>query len=416
MKTNSALETTGQDWANHLSHEVSGNGTMCLAALLSGKPDAAVLRQATADLIALQPVLGCRFDETQDPPVWVSADGTGWFTQAEARDLREELEAFAEKAPAHGGQIEVRLISTAGLEMLCLRLNHAATDGGGARGCLALLSRCYNLRYAGGKVTEHIPLDRSDGQVFARCGLPDFRMALRRETPTPSSIATVPYAGMDGCKAQYRWTSLPLSAVKCPGGTVNDRLLAAYALALSSTCIAEGPVVIHMTVDLRRYLDEASAPIASNLSGMEAVSVAFSPQASFANVLAEVHRQTVLLKSNHAGLSSAAMMSYLRTMPYGKARGVLVDAGRKSRLSGTAAPILSNLGQIFSDTMRFGDSVVTDILPLLPALHAPAFMLGAGGYGDMLTLSAGFFAEERAADGVEQLLLSIRDILQNEPM
>lgn len=138
-------------------------------------------------------------------------------------------------------------------------------------------------------------------------------------------------------------------------------------------------------------------------------------QHTFADVLAEVHRQTALLKSNHAGLSSAAMMSYLRTMPYGKAREVLMDAGRKSRLWGTAVPILSNLGQISKGMMRFGDAAVTDILALLPTLHAPAFMLGADGYGNLLTLSAGFYAEERPADGVERFLLSIGDILQNEP-
>lgn len=416
MITENVLETTGQDWANHLSHEVSGNGTMYLIALLSGKPDAAILRLAAADLIALQPVLGCRFDDMQDPPVWVPADGADWFEQLEARDLREGLDAFAQNVPAQGRQMKVRLISAPGQAALCLQLDHAATDGGGAKGCLAFLSRCYNLRCAGERVTEHLPLDRSDGRVFARCGMPDFRMALRRETPAPGPIATVPYAGMDGRTVQYRWTTLPLSAAKCPGGTVNDHLLAAFALALSHTCTGLDSVGMHMTVDLRRYLDEASTPIAANLSGMEAVSVAVSPQATFANALAEVHRQVVLLMSNHAGLSSAAMMSFLRTMPYRKAREILLDAGKKSRLSGTAAPILSNLGQIFPGTMRFGDSAVTDILPLLPALHAPAFMLGAAGYGEGLILSAGFYAEERTADEVEQLLLNTREILLNAPV
>jgi hypothetical protein len=37
-------------------------------------------------------------------------------------------------------------------------------------------------------------------------------------------------------------------------------------------------------------------------------------------------------------------------------------------------------------------------------------MLGAGSYGDTLTLSAGFYAEEREAAEVERLLLKIREI------
>lgn len=126
--------------------------------------------------------------------------------------------------------------------------------------------------------------------------------------------------------------------------------------------------------------------------------------------LSGVHRQTAHLKSNHPGLSSAAMMAYLRTMPYAKAREALIAAGAKSRLSGMAAPILSNLG-VFQGEMRFGDAVVTDILPLLPAMHAPAFMLGASSYAGVLTLSAGFYAEEREASEVERLLADIREKL-----
>ena len=104
------------------------------------------------------------------------------------------------------------------------------------------------------------------------------------------------------------------------------------------------------------------------------------------------------------------MMAYLRTMPYAKAREALIAAGAKSRLSGMAAPILSNLGG-FEGEMRFGNAVVTDILPLLPAIHAPAFMLGATSYADGLTLSAGFYAEEREASEVERLLADIREKL-----
>jgi NRPS condensation-like uncharacterized protein len=105
------------------------------------------------------------------------------------------------------------------------------------------------------------------------------------------------------------------------------------------------------------------------------------------------------------------MMAYLRTMPYNKVREALIASGGKSRASGTAAPILSNLGPVFQGAMRFGDAVVTDILPLLPLLHAPAFMLGAGSYQNALTLSAGFYAEERDAGDVERLLMAIRDRL-----
>lgn len=91
MKNNSILETTGQDWANHLSHEISGNGRLFLIALLPGGLDMEALRQAAADLTQLQPVLGCRFDDSQDPPRWVPQEDAVQVAEMAADHLREGL-------------------------------------------------------------------------------------------------------------------------------------------------------------------------------------------------------------------------------------------------------------------------------------------------------------------------------------
>lgn len=127
------IETTGQDWANYLSHEVSGNGMLYLIALLSGKPDAATLSQATADLIALQPVLGCRFDETREPPVWVPVTDEGGIQEIHADTLRQGLDTIVQNTSAQGRQLEVTLLTTPDQTAICLRFDHAATDGSGAK-------------------------------------------------------------------------------------------------------------------------------------------------------------------------------------------------------------------------------------------------------------------------------------------
>lgn len=411
MNCKNTLPTTGQDWANHLSHEVSGSGTICFAVALSKKPDIRILHEAAADVITLQPVLGCIFDLSQDPPVWAFACDADWFTQAEVNDLEKGQNAFLQDAMAHGRQMEIRLLSCKEQHVLCVKFDHAATDGGGAKACLALLSDCYNRRCEGEKAPVPSSPDRSDAQVFARCGIADFRMALKREAPPAGPMLTVPFHGTDGQTVLHRFVSLPLHAIRREGITVNDRLLAAYALTLHEKSGNGSPAVIHMTVDLRRYLEEKAVPAACNLSGMESVTAALCPGQTFANTLLDIQAQTARLKSNRPGLGSAAMMAYLRTMPYLKVREMLLDAARKTRQSGIAAPILSNLGFISSEPMRFGDALVTSIVPLLPALHAPAFMLGAFSFGDTLTLSAGFYGEERDAENVEKLLQAIRDRL-----
>lgn len=411
MDVRRELATTGQDWANHLSHEVSGNGMIYLVAMLSRTPNATLLRQAVDDVIDLQLVLGCRFDETAELPVWTPVRGDDCLRVIQADDLRQGLEIVTQDTPAHGRAMQAALICASDQTAICLGFDHAATDGSGAVKCLALLLRCYHARFVGSKHVERLCLDRSEQQLYARCGLSDYRMALKRAIPAPEPIATVPYTGMGGQAIRYLWKSLPLSAAQKSGGTVNDSLLAAYALALSKVCEEKRCVSLHMTVDLRRYLEPAETPLAANLSGMEAIHLEIAPQATFSDILAEVTKQTALLKARHMGLSSAALMTHLRTLPYEKTKEALMDAGKKSRTSGTAAPILSNLGRAFSGSIDIGDAAVTNILALLPALHAPALMLGAIGYADTLTLSAGIYGEERNIQDVERLLRGIYDIL-----
>ncbi len=414
MNADMTLETTGQDWANHISHETSGNGASCLAALLSGKPDEDALRLAIDDLIDMQPVLGCRFDDARPSPVWTPARGAAFFETLDADDLCGGLNAFMRGDPVRDAAMKAALVATPGETALCLALDHAAVDGGGAKRCLSLLIDCYNARLSGRRPDARVCADRSDAPVFARCGLSDPRAAIRREAPASGAPATVPFIGTDGRQTEYRWLSLPLSAVRRPGGTVNDRLIAALAMALSARRTGRERTEIHLTVDLRRYLDDASAPAAANLSGMESVVAEVLPESSYERVVEEVRAQTSVIKSGRPGISGAAMMTYMRTMPYAKARVYLTGAGEKSRASGVAAPILSNLGLVAPGALALGGIAVRGVVPLLPAMRAPAFMLGACGYGGELTISAGFYAGERAGSDVGRLLEDIRDRLIGE--
>lgn len=412
MKSNSILETTGQDWANHLSHEISGNGCLFLIALLPCGLDMEALRQAAADLTQLQPVLGCRFDDSQDPPLWGPQEDAVQVAEMAAECFQEGLRQVTQTPSPLHARLIITLLTTPRQTALCLGFDHAATDAGGAKGCLALLSQCYNDRLAGRPI-KTAAADRSEKQVFDGCGIPDYRMALKREAPAPGLIATLPFTSLEGGETAYRWLSLPLSHLRQPGATVNDRLLAAYAMAAANAQAEPVPVELHFTVDLRRYLEENAAPAAANLSGMETVRADIEPEASFHDVLEIIRTQTAQIKAGRPGLASAAMLCYMRAMPYHTARELLRLAGQKSRASGIAAPILSNFGLLAPENLAFGGAAVTDILPLPPAMRAPAFLLGAGSYSGMLTLSAGFYPRERAADSVERLLQTIRDILMD---
>ena len=399
------LHTTGQDWANHISQELDSNGMICMAAILDGLPDADILKQSVMDSIALQPVLGCRFDSQQDPPVWVPiGEGVEWFSVRQAEGWTEGIHAFLGEKPG-GEQLSVRLIPCEPKTVLCIKVSHAAADGAGAKGYLSLLNRLYNARLAGEKPPECQAQSRGEEQVFRACGIGDFRTLLRREAIPAGPLVTFPYQAVNGQEVRHDWTSVPLAEMKAvPGCTVNDLLLAACARALAAGTEGEQPVALNMTVDLRRYLPEGNAPAICNLSGMEKVCLTVSPGEPYIETAAKAARETLRIKADHPGLNSAASMAYLRMLPYAKAREILRDASRKASNSGLSAPIVSNLGWLYGGEMRFGGIQVTDVLPFTPAMHAPAFMIGMGSYGDHVTLSAGYYAEERSSVDVERFL------------
>jgi NRPS condensation-like uncharacterized protein len=412
MSTSIVLETTGQDWANHISRESDGNGVICTYVYMTGCPDAETLCKAVQDSITLQPVLGCRFEEACEPPKWVPVSGNdGLFTVTDADSLSDTPEEFIHEE-MEGRQLAVRLIRCPDQSALIIKLDHSCIDGGGAKAYLALLNRLYNLRLSNATLPETISQNRSDRQVFSALNIPDFRMALRRKSETAAPVLSVPFHGTAGIRFRFACESFPLSCVKrIPGTTVNDVLLTACARALS----AGGQTTqIHLTIDLRRYLEEGKAPIACNLSGIEAIVFDGINEELFEDTVKKTGLITKAMKENQPGLFSAASMAYLNSMPYWKAKSFLLDAGQKARNSGTAAPLLSNLGMLFAGEMRFGDVPVTKILPVTPAMHAPAFMLGAGSYLDTFTLSAAFYEEERSCEEVNSFLKKVWQAMTQE--
>ncbi|NLV59844.1 MAG: hypothetical protein GXY67_13940 [Clostridiales bacterium] len=110
MNMERSYETTGQDWTNHLSHGVSGIGMIYLVAVLSSPPNEAILRQAVEDVVDLQPVLGCHFDETREPPVWTPVSDHHCFQVLQADILRKGLTAATQDTSIQGRAMQATIV------------------------------------------------------------------------------------------------------------------------------------------------------------------------------------------------------------------------------------------------------------------------------------------------------------------
>ncbi len=404
---------TGQDWANAIAHATDSNAYIQIVASFPGHVDEDLLRQAVAYTIQVFPVLGCRFDDSGETPVWTrvhDADMHKWV-QAERTTANDSaIERFLADAGAPLEQmIAVKLLLTGEESILCIRIDHACCDGGGAKAYLKFLCDVYSslAGYSAEPLTAYNSGDRSVKQVFSACNISAAREAYRPEKNQPQPTVTLPFCKQRGNQMRFARRCIPHHEWRSAAGiTINDRIVAAYVRCLQKHAITDDNrlpdrLAVNVTIDLRRYLQPNDAPAICNLSGMETVSIPIADEGYLATVH-KVHNEMEGVKRNQPGLHSAASMEFLTGMPYRKARDFLLQASEKQVRSGVSTPILSNLGQI--DEVKLADMRATDVNIIVPAFHAPAFMLGCNSYGNQLTLTIGYYCGERAETDIQAFL------------
>lgn len=423
------LTTTGQDWANHIARYQDSNALLHVVVRFTEELEEERLREAVNWTLWAQPVLRCRFDEGQQPPVWVPLDAgqtEQWLTVERHEESDYPEKSFIEEETlAEGRQLMVRLLHTKQGDTLVLKLDHACCDGGGAKAYLHLLAWAYsNPKAARERQQADQPptQERTADRLFAACGYADPLQAYRPAGAKAAPTASVPYqAAEPSGQMRYEHLTFPLEQLVSREKqiTVNDQLTAAYMRALIAAEETDGareavPAAVQLTVDLRRNLPGDSAPLVCNLSGMEQLAVAVAPDEPLEATTANVHEAVRLLKSGHPGLQSAASLEMLAKLPYAKAKAMLLAAGAGLKAAGKSTPLLSNLGLLATGPLAFGTAVATDAYMVTPVMHAPAFMLGAVTYNGRLTLTAAYDEHERSSAQIRNLLTAIKEQLSGK--
>jgi NRPS condensation-like uncharacterized protein len=424
---------TGQDWANQIARIQDSNSMLHIIAEFECALDDNILEQAVLQSLHAEPVLACRFDDTQAPPCWTPLNIVGpqaWLRITAADSPANAIRHFVEELPLEEGRLLlVQLIHGPAGDALCIKLDHACCDGGGAKAYLQLLCGIYNRLYQeqtveGGEspvegITSGLP-ERSSKRVYEAAGFQDIRQAYRPEKDTPLPSVTIPFQEGTSSQARYAILRVPFADLQSreEGCTINDMLLAALTRVLAG--LEQGSAdsneeirqtAVNLTIDLRRYFPSGQQPGVCNLSGMEKVAVPISPDEVFGQTVKRVHETMAAVKGSSPGLHSAVSMDFLARLPYPQAQAMLLQASSRVKAAGQSAPIFSNLGWIASDKLRLGEAAAIRVYAVTPAMHAPAFMLGASSYGEELTLAASYFEQERSADAVRLLLEAISDQL-----
>jgi NRPS condensation-like uncharacterized protein len=403
----------------------------CVVAF-DGRVDAARLARAVRLTLDAEPVLGCRFVRKPFKQYWErmdDPDGIKLFEVLETSEYDGNIGAFMAAAPCmdlyNGPQVRAWLVRSE-KDTLVVSIQHVACDGGALKEYLSLLASIYrNLSGDPGYCPKpNVSGDRSLRQIFQNFGPGDYFRIMRRGfrdvyefmfplvRRTPASM-NKPSSHM----AMMLRTIGPDIFRKFReygrrhDATVNDMLVTAFLRAFFGP---ENPGEnlwprVVGTVDLRRYIPEKKGGALCNLSGFTYLSIGPRLGASFYETLSLVQGSLGDHKSDFIGLGALPLSGFLfGILPLSAAIWVhdrMGNAQKKQASSGRdVAPLLTNMGSIDAGEIGFGDAGVISACLTTPIATPPVLAVGLTGFGESITISAGFCETTVKSDEVKRIL------------
>jgi NRPS condensation-like uncharacterized protein len=423
------LPACPQDVFNYMARYFFSNYQIQCVLKLDGRIDALRLAKAVKLTIEAEPVLGSRFIENSDICYWKTQtkidENKICLVRETDNNTEQEIQNFLTASLESYGdpQIQIQVLRGEN-DVLCLKVNHACSDGGGVKEYIQRLAQvytalCENPAYS---LPTNMTGRRDQGQLFECLGVEDSRTlwnpALAELQPTwafpcgrgenerPAFL--IRHLEEEGYQALKAYVSRV-------GVTINDVLLTAYYRALFEMVKPEYdvPMEILVTVDLRRYLPARKAEAICNLSGFVNARVARIAGELFTDTVNRVHREMKKHKSSQPGLHSAAIFEMLGQMPFSQVLSMFQTSRREAVQNGLASPFLSNLGVISDIPIRFGEREAVAGYMVTPIMFSPGFMLGVSTYRDVLTLTAGVYQSTVQYEKVEEFLDRIVDSLSS---
>lgn len=422
------MPANGHDIYNYSSRFGIANFQLQAVMKLDERLDYEKLTEAVMLSVEEQPVFGCHFIEAE-PPYWKPVENIHaamFCTMEETQDPERSIRNFLEisldmdKDP----MVKVRLIRSEWADTLCLKINHACCDGAGMKEYIKLLAQIYSALVGENGRFLPKPCKRSrsaQDMLFSQLGISD----PEAEWIPGSEItkATWPFPWQPAQSEGFyivtcRLTREQLDDMVCysraKGATINDLILTAYFRAMSSMgqCIYDEPMEISVTIDLRRYLPDRRTDGIRNFSGSEMVRLTLLPGESYNETLARIVPLMNEIKNNRPGLQSTIGLERLEKMPLCSTIDYYKMVSKWPTVCGDkCAPVLSNLGYISGDLLKFGDSTVTDAYIIPPVVQAPGFLLLVSTYNGIMTLAAGYYENSVQDKQIEVLIEKIRDEL-----
>lgn len=422
------LPANGHDIYNYASRYGIANFQLQAVMKLDERLDYDKLTEAVMLSIEDQPVFGCHFIEAE-PPYWMPAENTEremFCTMEETEEPERSVQNFLEspldmdKDP----MVKVRLIRSEPNDILCLKINHACCDGAGVKEYIKLLAEIYSALDKESGTFLPRPCNRgrsAQDRLFSRLGIADPETEWIPGSEVTKATWPFPWYPVQSerfyittCRLPYGQLDELVRYSRAKGATINDLILTAFYRAMSSAGEPgyDEPMEISVTIDLRRFLPDRKTDGIRNFSGSEIVRLTLLPDESYDETLSRIVSLMNEIKNNRPGLQSTIGLERLEKMPLSNTIDYYKMVSKWPTVCGDkCAPVLSNLGYIADDLLKFGDNTVSDAYIIPPVVRAPGLLLMASTYNGIITLAGGYYEASVKEKHIEVLLDRIKSEL-----
>jgi NRPS condensation-like uncharacterized protein len=402
--TRNTLAASPLDLVSLLLRSVS-NQKLILMLQFDSHIDLAQLHLAVNRLQHRLPLIACQLHAGRTWPRWQRNSQADASTNIHFHDLGRQRPDIASQAATIAGYskntLDIQVFRQGGNDSLFVCVDHTLADAAGARELVYLLAQHYS--WPGRNTNTAAP-----AVADSRRGLDE----ISRRYSSPRKIVSVlqyraargHWQALETSRANDGQPACQLRRLDGPkfarireigslyGATINDLLVTSLFCALCKVHnVAAGEILpLQFTVDLRRYLESPRPAQVANLSGSEHIWLQTRPRSDFIATLLATNQALTRIKQRLPGLGSAFLLEKLFRTSYRGTSALLLKNFRGSIQSGRWNPLLTNLGRINANRLKFTEARVKDACLIGPSQLTPGLTVCASTFRDNLTLSVGY--------------------------
>jgi NRPS condensation-like uncharacterized protein len=423
-KYTDCLPAYGQDIFNYLAADSASDHQLHMVLTFNGQLSQNLLAKALRKTMDIEPVLGCRFVEHPKAAYFKPRADLDTLdlcpvcvTEYPDTELRNfiALSIDSQKDPL----VQAKIFRTQNKDILCLKLDHTVSDGGGLKEYMYLLAKVYThlCSHSAYPVSES-PSRRDAARVLNNLGIADPLKAWQPPMSPPAPAWSFPatqYKHQQPAFSMRQLTKEQLPALKVfaknHAATINDILLTAYYRALFKITATpeDSPQPISVSADLRRYTPDKA--IISNISSSLNTLLSNHTEEAFVDTFKRVTKITAELKQKNAIIPTALFFEFLGSLNFSEVKKFHENISQQNHKVNTIPPFFSNVGII--NPVSFGEYTALEGYIVTPAMFAPLFMLGASTYNNVLTIIVNYYTSDTKSELIQTLLDSIVMDLEN---